>query len=110
AFQFTVRIRDTLCFRQFGPWNPNDLATKSVLEMTNRFHRHGIHKLLMKLRISFAWRQTLLRSDSFVRQIDGFVPTTARRIEIDHFYVFADRTGLKLSVLLCRSLLQGFEG
>jgi hypothetical protein len=75
---------------------PDDLAAESPLEVPNGLHRDGIDELLVKLRVALARRQPLLRGDRLVRQVDRFVPASARRVDIDDLEVFA--TGARLDL------------
>ena len=78
---------------------PHHPPSQRAFEVADRLHRHGVDELLVKLRVAFAGRQALLRGDLLARQVHRLVPAAARRIEVDDFDVFTDR-----------SRIHGFEG
>src|SRR5207253_5309617 len=70
--------------------------TECGLKISYREAGHRINHLLMKLRDTFARSQTVLREQHGVVKPHRFVKAIAAWIKVNHFEVFAHRTGIKL--------------
>ena len=64
--------------------------------MIDRLHRDRVAHLLMEPRVGFRRRQAVRCEQRRGIEIDGRIGGIARRIDVDHLDVFADRTRLEV--------------
>src|ERR1700730_11143646 len=77
---------------------PQRLAAERSFEPSDGAHRHRIVHLLMELRVRLRGRETVLAQEMGMIEIDGRIAAAARRIDVDHLDIFADRAGRELGL------------
>ena len=75
-----------------GLAHPEHHPPQRALEVAHRFHGDGKHHLLVELRVAIGRRQSVLRQQHRIVEIDRRIKAAAGRIEIDDFDIFVNRT------------------
>src|SRR5262245_47695027 len=74
---------------------PERQPPERPLEVADRSHRDRVDHLLMELWIALRRRQTVLREDVRIVQVDRRVEAAAGRIAVNDLEILADRPGLQ---------------
>ena len=74
---------------------PQRAAPERVFETFDRPHRDRVAHLLMELRIALRRGQAVHSEDVIMVEIHRGITATARRIDVDDFDIFADRSRLE---------------
>ena len=74
---------------------PQRHPAERALEMTDGAHGDGVDHLLVELRVALRGSEPVLREQAGIVEIDRRIDHAARRIDVDDFEIFSDRTRLQ---------------
>ena len=86
--EFFVVKRSVRCAAR----RPEQRPPQRALEQADHLHANGVYHLLVELRVAVRRVDPMLLDHVRIVQIDRFVKTPGRRIEVNHLQVVADRS------------------